>query len=145
MAHTFSYPALFRKDEDGRVVVSFPDFPHALTDGADAQEAMEEAIDCLGTVLAHAIASRQSIPPSSPEKRGQKQVPVPFWIAGKLALFQAMQEQGISNSELARRLGVRETVVRRMLDPNHDTRSEKLQAALELLGKRVVVTVQDAA
>jgi len=34
---------------------------------------------------------------------------------------------GISNSELARRLGVRETVVRRMLDPDHDTRQGEAQ------------------
>jgi len=54
-------------------------------------------------------------------------------------------EQGVSNSELARRLGVRETVVRRMLDPDHDTRSEKIQAALEALGKRIVVAIDDAA
>jgi antitoxin HicB len=56
-----------------------------------------------------------------------------------------MIEQGINNSELARRLGVRETVVRRMLDPDHETKSEKLQAALEVLGKRIVVAVDDAA
>jgi DNA-binding transcriptional regulator LsrR (DeoR family) len=29
-----------------------------------------------------------------------------------------MIEQGVTNSELARRIGVRETVVRRMLDPD---------------------------
>jgi antitoxin HicB len=40
---------------------------------------------------------------------------------------------------------VRETVVRRMLDPDHDTKSEKLQTALEVLGKRVVVALEDAA
>jgi ribosome-binding protein aMBF1 (putative translation factor) len=50
-----------------------------------------------------------------------------------------------SQSELARRLKVRETVVRRMLDPNHDTRPEKIQAALEALGKRVVMAYDDAA
>jgi len=66
-------------------------------------------------------------------------------IAGKLALYLAMIERGVSNSELARRLGVRETVVRRMLDPDHDTKSEKIQAALEVLGKRIVVAVDDAA
>jgi hypothetical protein len=32
-----------------------------------------------------------------------------------------------------------------MLDPNHDTRPEKLQAALEILGKRVIVAYGDAA
>lgn len=78
-------------------------------------------------------------------KRGQRMIPVPLWIAGKLALYLTMTKQGVSNSELARRLGVRETVVRRMLDPDHDTRSEKIQAALEALGKRIVVAIDDAA
>lgn len=40
---------------------------------------------------------------------------------------------------------MRETVVRRMLDPDHETKSEKIQAALELLGKRIVMAVEDAA
>ena len=85
------------------------------------------------------------MPAPSKVRKGQRLVPVPLWIAGKLALYLAMKENGISNSHLARRLGVRETVVRRMLDPNHDTRSEKLQTALEVLGKRFVLTVEDAA
>ena len=72
-------------------------------------------------------------------------MPVPLWITGKLALYWTIREIGISQSELARRLSVRETVVRRMLDPNHDTRPEKLQAALEALGKRVVMAYGDAA
>ena len=55
-----------------------------------------------------------------------------------------MKELRINNSELARRLGVRETVVRRMLDPDHDTKAEKLQAALELLGRRITVSVEAA-
>src|SRR6516225_8801530 len=135
----FSYPASFRRDEDGRPVVSFPDFPRAHTDGQDMREAMEQAMDCLGSVIAHAISEKLDVPAPSKPKRAQRLVPVPLWIAGKLALYLAMREQGVSNSELARRLGVRETVVRRMLDPDHDTRSEKLEIALETLGKRFVV------
>ena len=141
----FSYPASFEPDEDGRVVVSFVDFPYAHTDGKDAAEAMEEAIDCLGSVIAQQMAEKLDIAAPSRVGRGQQLVPVPFWIAGKLALYLAVREKGVSNTDLARRLGVRETVVRRMLDPDHDTRSEKLQAALAALGKRVVVTVDDAA
>jgi antitoxin HicB len=72
-------------------------------------------------------------------------VPVPLWIAGKLALYQAIREAGISNSELARRLHVRETIVRRMLDPDHETKAERLQAALLALGKQLVIAVQNAA
>jgi antitoxin HicB len=142
---SFAYPATFRRDENGRPVVSFPDFPGAHTDGKDMSEAMEEAIDCLGSVLAARIAGKSPIPAPSRLKRGQRLVPAPLWIAGKLGLYLAVREQGITNSELARRLGVRETVIRRMLDPNHETKSEKLQAALDALGKRIVVAVEDSA
>jgi antitoxin HicB len=62
-----------------------------------------------------------------------------------LLLYWAIREIGISQSELARRLNVRETIVRRMLDPNHDTRPEKVQAALEALGRRVFMAYNDAA
>jgi antitoxin HicB len=143
--HSFSYPATFRRDSGGRVVVGFPDLPEGHTDGRDVQEAVEEAIDCLGSALAFRIAEKSAIPSSSRLKRGQRLVPVPLWIAGKLALYVTMTERGVNNSELARRLGVRETIVRRMLDPDHDTKSEKIQAALEALGKRIVVAVDDAA
>jgi len=143
--HSFSYPATFRRDAQGRVLVGFPDLPEAHTDGRDMAEAVEEAVDCLGSVLAFRIAEKSEIPAQSRLKRGQRLVPVPLWIAGKLALYLTMVEQGVNNSELARRLGVRETVVRRMLDPEHDTRSEKIQAALEALGKRIVIAIDDAA
>ena len=56
-----------------------------------------------------------------------------------------MRERGIPNTELAKRLGVSETVVRRMLNPKHDTKPDKIQAALVTLGKRIVVTFEDAA
>jgi len=142
---TFAYPAAFRRDEDGRFLVGLPDFPTAHTDGANANEAMEEAIDCLGSSIAFAMADKADVPKPSRARRGQRLVPVPLWIVGKLALYWAVREIGISQSELARRLNVRETVVRRMLDPNHDTRPEKIQAALEALGRRVVMVYHDAA
>lgn len=118
-------------DEGGRWLVIFPDFPTARTDGANANEAMEEAIDCLGSVIAFTRADKADTPKPSWPKRGQRFMPAPLWIAEKLALYWAIREIGISQSELARRLHVRETVVRRMLDPHHGTRTEKIQAALE--------------
>ncbi|MBZ5495747.1 MAG: hypothetical protein LAP85_05045 [Acidobacteriia bacterium] len=83
-------------------------------------------------------------PPPSIRKRGQRLVPVPLWLAPRLALYVAMRERRIGNSALARRLGCSETVVRRMLDPEHHRKPEKLQAALEVLGKRLTMAVGDA-
>ena len=125
--------------------MTFPHFLRWATDGANLVEAMEEAIDCVGSAIAFAMVGKEPVSRPSPPKRGQRMVAVPLWIAPKLALYWRMQEKGVSNSELARRLGVRETVVRRMLDPDHATKPEKLQAALEVLGQTVVMVVEDAA
>jgi antitoxin HicB len=84
--HSFSYPATFRRDLRGRVLVGFPDLPEAHTDGCDMREAVEEAIDYLGSAIAFRIGERSDIPVPARPKRGQRMVPVPLWIAGKLAL-----------------------------------------------------------
>jgi antitoxin HicB len=68
-----------------------------------------------------------------------------LWLAPKLALYLAMRDRSLSNSELARQIGVHERVVRRMLDPAHATKAEKIQAALAALGKQMTVQVRDAA
>lgn len=141
----FSYPAKFTSGSDGRVLVEFIDLPRVATDGKDESEAMEEAMDALGSDLSIRLSRREEIPTPSPAKRGRRQVPVPLWLAPKLALYQAMRDQRVSNSELARRLGIHERVVRRMLDPAHATKADRIQAALAALGKQMIVEVRDAA
>ena len=142
---SFSYPAKFTTGSDGRVMVEFGDLARVATDGKDHREAMEEAMDALGSDLSIRLSRRESIPAPSPVKRGQRLVSVPLWLAPKLALYLAMRDQGVSNSELARRLGLHERVIRRMLDPEHATKAEKIQAALAVLGKQLTVEVHDAA
>ena len=143
---TASYPASFLPEANGKGLhVRFPDLPEALTGGDDLADALLEATDCLAEAIAGRIARGDRIPPPSKAKRGQRLVSVPLYLVPKLALYLAIRERGIPNTELARRLGVSETVVRRMLNPKHDTRPEKLQAALVALGKRIVVTFEDAA
>ncbi len=141
----FAYPAVLRRDEDARTVVSFPDLPEAHTDGKDIREALAEAMDCLGSAISIRLSQKEGVPEPSQPRRGQKLIPVPFWIAGKLGLYLTMKAQRISNSELARRLGVTENVIRRMLDPKHTTSPEKLQTAFTAMGKQLSVGVRDAA
>lgn len=140
----FAYPALFRFAEDG-VTVTFRDLPEAITSGEDLADAVEEGADCLAEALAGRIMLREEIPVPSRPRRGERLVPVPLYLAPKLALYLAMREARINNSQLARKLGVSELVVRRMLNPRHDTKPEKLQRALAALGKQLVVAAADAA
>jgi antitoxin HicB len=143
---TATYPASFLPEENGKGFhVRFQDLPEALTGGADLDETMVEAADCLAEAIAGRITRGDSIPTPSKLKRGQHPISVPLYLAPKLALYLAMREGEMRNTELAKRLGVSETVVRRMLDPKHDTKPEKIQAALAVLGKRIVVRFEDAA
>ena len=143
---TATYPASFLPEENGKGFhVRFPDLPEALTGGADLRDTQEQAADCLAEAVAGRIARGEAIPDPSKLKRGQYPVSIPLYLAPKLALYLAMREGGLRNTDLARRLGVSETVVRRMLDPKHNTKPERIQAALAVLGKRIVISFEDAA
>ena len=141
-----TYPASIRPEENGRgFFVRFVDLPEALTGGDDMDDSLTQAADCLAEALAGRIRRGDSIPAPSRLKRGQHPIGVPLYLAPKLTLYLAVREHGLRNVELAKRLGVSETVVRRMLDPKHNTKPAKIQAALNALGKRIVVSFEDAA
>jgi antitoxin HicB len=143
---TANYPATFLPEQQGAGFhVRFTDLPEALTGGDDLDDTYAQAADCLAEAIAGRIARGDDIPLPSRPKRGQHLISVPLQLAPKLALYLAMREHGIPNTELARRLGVSETVVRRMLNPKHVTKPERMQAALRVLGKRIVVGFEDAA
>ncbi|MGH9613368.1 MAG: type II toxin-antitoxin system HicB family antitoxin [Bryobacteraceae bacterium] len=143
---TANYPASFLREENGKGFhVRFPDLPEALTGGEDLNDTLAQAADCLAEAIAGRIVRGDEIPAPSKPKRGQRLIGVPLYLAPKLALYLAMREQRLRNTELAKRLGVSETVVRRMLDPKHNTKSARIQAALTALGKRIVVRFEDAA
>ena len=143
--YDLSYPALFKKHDDGEIVVHFPDLPEALTGANKEGEAFAEAVDCLQEALAVRIVERKEIPAASPMKRGHRSIPVALYLAPKVALYLAVRESGLSNLEFARKLGRDESIVRRMLNPKHNTKPELIQKALDLLGKQLVVSVKDAA
>ena len=145
MPDTCNYPAEIERDEDGRFVVAFPDFGWGATDGATRDEALAEAKDLLRELIATTMREGEDLPePSRAGKRGPLVVP-PVQIALKAALYEAWRQAGISQRRLARDLGVAESEVRRMLNPEHSTKAATIDRALRRLGKRVTVTVGEAA
>ena len=143
---TASYPADILPEVNGKgYLVKFPGLPEALTGGGDLAGARAEAADCLAEALAGRISRRDPIPQPGRPKRGQHLIAVPLYLAPKLALYLAIRERNLPNTALAKYLGVSETVIRRMLDPRHVTKPEKIEVALLALGKRIVVSFDDAA
>lgn len=141
---SFTYPAKVRRDRAGRYVVTFPDLPRCATDGRTRAEALTEAADALEEAVAHRIAAGLDIPPPAKRKHTQPAVSLSAQMSAKAALYLALRDAGISKSALARRLGLGEAEVRRMLDPRHNTRLRRLEQALAALGQRLVVHAEAA-
>ncbi len=136
------YPAVVKRGKNEPFyLVRFPDLPEALTDGRNLNEALDEAVDCLAEALASRLVRGDEIPEPTASTRIKRRIPVPLDLAPKVALYIEMKKQGVSKSALARRLGCRETVVRRLLDPKHHSKADRLEAALKALGVEVVVSV----
>ena len=66
---TFAYPARLSVGRDGRVLVEFVDLPRVATDGKDKREALEEAMDALGSDLSICSSRREEIPVPSRQAR----------------------------------------------------------------------------
>ena len=140
----FVYPATLSPERKG-FTVQFPDLPEAITSGKNRPDALIQASDCLEEAIAGRITDKLEIPEASAARRGQVLVPLPATMAAKAALYLAMKEASISNSDLARRLGLDEREIRRMLDPRHATRLARIQNAMGPLGKRLLVSMDSAA
>ena len=141
MSVTYSYPAELERDEDGRYVVTFPDFGWGATDGETRAVALSEAQDLLRELLATTMREGNAIPLPSEASRQRPSVTPPVSIALKAALYDATLESGLSQRQLARNLDVAENELRRMLNPDHATKTSTLDSVLRRLGKRISVTV----
>lgn len=135
----FDYPVTLTPD-DGTVLVTFPDVPEAITFGADEDEALLQAVDALESALAFYVDARKPLPvPSAAE--GRPTVRPSALECAKLGVYQAMMEQGLRKTDLARRLGWHLPQVDRLFDLSHASRFEQIEAAARALGRQIEVRV----
>jgi antitoxin HicB len=139
------YPLTLRPDRNGTIIAQAVDAPGALTVGRDEADAIAQARDALLTLFAYLISEDEPLPSPSRPKRRQPCAVLPPMAAAKLAIYQAMREAGLTKAALAERLRCDPCQVRRLLDLDHHSRLDQLEAALFALGKRLVIDVQDAA
>lgn len=134
----YTYPCIVTPD-DGGVSVSFPDVPEALTCGDDRAEALAMARDALATALAAYVRERWEVPAASAAVNGQPLIAVPPVVATKLALYTAMRAQGVTNVALAARLGISESAVRKLVNPDHRSHIGHVEKALAAVGRTLVI------
>ncbi|MDO9415768.1 type II toxin-antitoxin system HicB family antitoxin [Pararhizobium sp.] len=139
----FVYRADFTPDQDGGFLVTFADVAEAITHGETHEAALSNAVEALGLALRGYLADGRPLP--TPAVASGTPVAVDAEDAIKLALIDAFRASGISKTELARRLGKNEAEARRLLDPDHPSKTGAMQSALRTLGKSISITVLEAA
>ena len=139
------YPIRITPDGHGGFDAAARDLPQLVTGGATEAEALALAEDALEVVVAGHIDENEDLPLPSPAEPGERLVAVPAQIAAKVAVWRAWRAADISKSELARRMGVAENEVRRILSAGHATKLERLDEAARALGARLVVDLAAAA
>src|ERR1700733_12711938 len=138
----FTYAMKLMPDrKEGGFVVTCRDLPEAITQGESIEDSLNEAADCLEEAIAARIDDGREIPMPSRAKRGEYPVSVPPSMALKAAVYLAVREAGISNSELARRMQLDEKEARRILDPHHPTKLARIEAALSVLGRHIELSL----
>ena len=118
------------------------EFPELTTFGDDRAEALMRAVGALEEAVAARISARQDIPVPS---QGETRVSLPTLTAVKVILYHGMRDQDVGKAELARRLGWHLPQVDRVLDVNHHSRLDQMDAALGAIGLRLEVTSKEAA
>jgi len=119
---------------DGNLIAELPDFPGVFSQGANREEALAMVLDAALTMCAQHILDKDSIPAASKTARKDDSIELPPLAVAKVAIHNAMVEQGVSQLALAERLHTDAKSVRRLLDLDHKSKWDHLERALASLG-----------
>lgn len=142
----YAYPCLIERDLEelettGReaYVISFRDIRGANSCGWSWPEALEMAQDCLDVALTFYTDDGQDLPTPSPLRDGEVMISTTPTVAAKLALYNAMREQGVTAEQLAEQLELDEQATQKLLNPLYRTHITTVRRALAIVGRDLVV------
>ena len=135
----FEYAVALTPADEGGFVVTCRDLPQLVTQGESVPDALAMAADAMDEVFAAYMLAKLDFPHPSKPRHDEHRVAPPAKTVAKTVLYVALRESGISNVQLAKRLGVDEKEVRRLLDPHYASKLPRIAQAVALLGKRLVI------
>ena len=138
-----AWPVALTPAEEGGFIVNFPDLPNGWSQGETREEALERAEDLLEEMVLGRMAHGEAVPLPSPPK-GRPLVSLPALAAAKLEAYRAMRDAGLDERQLAARLGWQPAQVARLFTGRQPPRLDRIEAALRVLGRRLVVSSRAA-
>ena len=88
------------------------------------------------------MTHKLDVPTPSPG-RGKPVVSIPPLTAAKALLYKELREQNISIRQLAQKLKCEYPVAHRLLDVSRKTQVNEIARAISVLGKRVIIGVEN--
>ena len=112
-------------------------FPEFAAFGADRKQARRNATGALEKVIAARIAQGQPLPKPATEKQIDRHtggsIKLTQLAIQKCMLYLALRESGLDRNELARRLGWPREAIDNLLQLDHPTRMDHIDAAFRML------------
>jgi antitoxin HicB len=133
------YAVRIRKDSNDTFLVTVPDLPDAITFGESLDDAKLQAVDAIETAMMARMSDREVIP--EPKASGRYYVELRPAVAAKVALWNAMLQQGLGKAALARKLKWHLPQVDRALDVRHESTLSSLVEALAVTGNALSISV----
>ena len=99
----------------------------------------------LETFLMGMIEDREPIPEPHRPRRSQRFITLPALTEAKIELYRQMRAAAVGEAELARRLHCDLPQIDRLLNLNHASRLDQIEQALLAVGKRLTISIEDAA
>ncbi|HWI86001.1 MAG TPA: type II toxin-antitoxin system HicB family antitoxin [Sphingomonas sp.] len=139
-----NYPVELTPDDNGTVMITFPDIPEVTSFGDDDSDALANAVDALETALTAYIIDRRDIPAPSAAK-GRPTIAPGLLAALKLGIYSAMRRRGWRKADLARAMALNPRQIDRLLDLRHASTVAQLTQAMTVAGGQYVIEVREKA
>lgn len=139
-----NFPVELSADDNGTILVTFPDIPEAVTYGEDRDEALVNAVDALETALSAYIVDRRDIPAPS-RAEGRDAVALTLLGALKVEVYRAMRARCWRKADLARAMGLNPRQIDRLLDLRHASTTAQIGQALAVCGRTAEISSREMA
>ena len=137
----YIYPILLTEDkDDGGYVVTCRDMPEVITQGDTLEEALEYAADALDVAICGRIDDGNDVPAPTKKQVREHLISIPITTALKAAAFIRFRQSGKTKVAIADELGLPESEIRRILNPRHPTKADRLESFIHALGGNITVS-----
>ncbi|PWR24556.1 HicB family protein [Zavarzinia aquatilis] len=138
------YKLNIEPDDNGTFLVTCPALPELTTFGETEAAALAAAQDALVGIAGQYARRDIDLPPGD-AMPGEAAARLPAMARAKMALARAMRRAGVTQVALARRMGIDDRQVRRLLDPHVASGLDQLEQAFATLDLALRIEVQPMA